>query len=252
MTHKTQPTAHAEITAPISADLRRIEDAGTKSAPITLMTEDRACTWAWDQVREDVGTKGWTTGDSCTFYGFFLWGWNYRGQYETQRSAAPPAPAAVAMPAPLAAGMKAAADLVQEQADLYIAEHAETDPNTGAVIWHHRDYGFDWHNGLEELAQKLRARAALAAAPAQAYSIDADPQGIRAYVADAITGALACGAQGTGTPPPDHWLTPFWRQARFGQIQYNALRDATDALLNAPGAAQEHATQLAGQGQDKP
>lgn len=99
MTHKTQPTAHAEITTPISADLRRIDDAGTKSAPITLMTEDRACTWAWDQVREDVGTEGWTAGDSCNFYGFFLWGWNYRGQYETQRPAAPPAPAAVAVPA---------------------------------------------------------------------------------------------------------------------------------------------------------
>lgn len=95
MTDKTQPTAHAEITAPISADLRRIDDAGAKSAPITLMTEDRACTWAWDQVQQDVGTKGWTAGDSCNFYGFFLWGWNYRGQYETQSPAAPPAPAAV-------------------------------------------------------------------------------------------------------------------------------------------------------------
>lgn len=77
-------------------------------------------------------------------------------------------PAAVAVPAAIAPGMKAAADLVQEQADLYITEHAETDPDTGAVIWHHRDFGFDWHNGLEELAQKLLARAALAAAPAQA------------------------------------------------------------------------------------
>lgn len=73
----------------------------------------------------------------------------------------------MAAPPAQAAGMKAAADLVQEQADLYITEHAETDPDTGSVIWHHRDYGFDWHNGLEELAQKLRARAALAAAPAQ-------------------------------------------------------------------------------------
>lgn len=97
MTHKTQPTAHAEITAPISADLRRIDDAGAQPAPITLMTEDRACTWAWDQVREDVGTEGWTTSESCNFYGFFMWGWIYRGQYETQRPPAPPAPAAVAV-----------------------------------------------------------------------------------------------------------------------------------------------------------
>ena len=34
MTHKTQPTAHAEITAPISADLRRIDDAGAQLAPV--------------------------------------------------------------------------------------------------------------------------------------------------------------------------------------------------------------------------
>lgn len=69
-----------------------------------------------------------------------------------------------AQPAPIAPGMKVAADLVQEQADLYITEHAETDPDTGAMIWHHRDFGFDWHNGLKELAQKLVARAT--AAPA--------------------------------------------------------------------------------------
>lgn len=62
---------------------------------------------------------------------------------------------------------------------------------------------------------------------AQAYSIDADPQGIRARVADAITGALGLGAQGSGTPPPDHWLTPFWQMARA---------DATQAREDALGA----------------
>ena len=46
------------------------------------------------------------------------------------------------------------------------------------------------------------------------YSIDADPQGIRATVADAITGALAFGAQGTNAPPDGHWLAPFWAAAR--------------------------------------
>lgn len=72
---------------------------GTKPASVTYMTTDHACKWAWDQVRKEVGTEGWTTGDSCNFYGFFLWGWNYRGEYETQRPAALPAPAAVAVPA---------------------------------------------------------------------------------------------------------------------------------------------------------
>lgn len=53
------------------------------------------------------------------------------------------------------------------------------------------------------------------AAPQQEpYSIDTDPQGIRAIVADAITGALAFGAQGANPPPEGHWLTPFWEMAR--------------------------------------
>src|SRR3990167_5823198 len=46
------------------------------------------------------------------------------------------------------------------------------------------------------------------------YSIDADPQVIRAIVADAITGVLAFGAQGTNAPPDGHWLAPFWAAAR--------------------------------------
>lgn len=45
------------------------------------------------------------------------------------------------------------------------------------------------------------------------YSLDADHQGIRALCADAITGALAFGAQGINPPPEDHWLTPFWKSA---------------------------------------
>lgn len=46
------------------------------------------------------------------------------------------------------------------------------------------------------------------------YSIDADESGIRARVADAITGALMFGAQGVNAPPAGHWLTPFWEMAR--------------------------------------
>jgi hypothetical protein len=33
-------------------------------------------------------------------------------------------------------------------------------------------------------------------------------------VADAITGALAFGAQGANPPPTGHWLVPFWETAR--------------------------------------
>lgn len=52
------------------------------------------------------------------------------------------------------------------------------------------------------------------AAIAANYSLDADPQGIRAYAADAIMGALAFGAQGNNPPPEGHWLAPFWEAAR--------------------------------------
>ena len=141
MTTTPTPASHAENTAPISAVLRRIDDAGANSAPITLMTEDRACKWAWDQVREDVGTDGWTAGESCTFYGFFLWGWNYRGQYETQRPAAPPAPAGVAVAA--------------ESALVPIARLK----NARALV----DRGF-WSEGSKILDELIAA--ALAAAPA--------------------------------------------------------------------------------------
>ena len=52
----------------------------------THMSEEQAEKWAWEQVKKDVGTKGWTAGDSCNYFGFFLWGWRYRAQYERQRA----------------------------------------------------------------------------------------------------------------------------------------------------------------------
>lgn len=69
-----------------SAPLKTAEGAA-KPVPGTFMTVDQACEWGWGDVRKEVGTQGWTTGDSCNFYGFYLWGWNYRGQYELQRTA---------------------------------------------------------------------------------------------------------------------------------------------------------------------
>lgn len=57
-----------------------------------------------------------------------------------------------------------------------------------------------------------------ATTPAQAvdlpYSLDADPAGIRARVADVITGTLMVGAQGHTPPPAGHWAEPFWKSAR--------------------------------------
>jgi len=101
--------------------------------PVTLMTEDEASKWAWDRVRQDVGTEGWTTGDSCNFFGFFLHGWRYRGQYELQRpatllAAAPSAPTQEA--AQPAAGQGDTPDPLQGAADWLVQAHAALETST--------------------------------------------------------------------------------------------------------------------------
>ncbi|HIE1098286.1 hypothetical protein [Stenotrophomonas maltophilia] len=88
----------------------------------------------------------------------------------------------------------------------------------------------DWRNELLTLAEHhgqipAFARSAMRviarsmpAPPAQAvelpYSLDADPVGIRARVADVITGTLMVAAQGHTPPPAGHWAEPFWQAAR--------------------------------------
>ncbi|HBS5729145.1 TPA: hypothetical protein MAK62_002160 [Klebsiella pneumoniae] len=41
--------------------------------------------WAWEQVKGEVSTEDWTTGDSITYFGFFCWGWDMRRQYNEKR-----------------------------------------------------------------------------------------------------------------------------------------------------------------------
>jgi len=66
--------------------------------------------------------------------------------------------------------------------------------------------------------------------PAQAvdlpYSLDADPAGIRARVADCITGTLMVGAQGHTPPPAAHWAEPFWQAARADAGLQVKMREA--------------------------
>ncbi|WP_312781683.1 hypothetical protein [Acidovorax temperans] len=76
------------------------------------------------------------------------------------------------------------------------------------------DAEMDAMRGLSAAVQAWRTQAAPQQEAQEPYSIDTDPQGIRAIVADAITGALAFGAQGANPPPEGHWLTPFWGMAR--------------------------------------
>ena len=64
------------------------------------------------------------------------------------------------------------------------------------------------------------------------YSLDADPAGIRARVADVITGTLMVGAQGHMPPPTGHWADPFWQAAR------------ADATAQAVDLGQEHVATL--------
>lgn len=49
--------------------------------------DNEAREWAWQQVREQVGTENWTAGEAATYFGFFCWGWQYRAQLESQRNA---------------------------------------------------------------------------------------------------------------------------------------------------------------------
>jgi len=130
----------AALLAPLPATAAPALEA--PAAPVTLMTEDQASRWAWDQIREEVGTKGWTAGDSSNFFGFFLHGWNYRGQYELQRpaamaraalAAAPQAPAAPAVDAL----SQAARDVLAERTRQVNAEgfsHARDDQYVGGQL----------------------------------------------------------------------------------------------------------------------
>ncbi|HDS3534518.1 TPA: hypothetical protein QIT18_000835 [Klebsiella quasipneumoniae subsp. similipneumoniae] len=56
--------------------------------PVTYFENDDAyqCRkWAWQQVKGEVSTEGWTSGDNATYFGFFCWGWDMRRQYNEQR-----------------------------------------------------------------------------------------------------------------------------------------------------------------------
>ncbi|HBT5244296.1 TPA: ead/Ea22-like family protein [Klebsiella quasipneumoniae] len=47
---------------------------------------DHCRKWAWQQVKGEVSTEEWTTGDNITYFGFFCWGWDMRRQYNEQRT----------------------------------------------------------------------------------------------------------------------------------------------------------------------
>ncbi|MDR6216230.1 hypothetical protein [Paracidovorax wautersii] len=95
----------------------------------------------------------------------------------------------------------------------------------------------DTINGEQVMRDDVWLCTTAALAPHTSYSMDADPQGIRAMVADTITGALAFGAQGVNPPPEGHWLTPFWNAARADAASQPA--DAADGWVSVPREATE-------------
>lgn len=63
------------------------------------------------------------------------------------------------------------------------------------------------------------------------YSLDADTAGIRARVADVVTGTLMVGAQGHTPPPAGHWAEPFWQMARADASAQGILLEKLRALV---------------------
>lgn len=93
-----------------------------------------------------------------------------------------------------------------------------------------------WFDHIRELMTEIAFLTVARPAP-QPYSIDADPAGIRARVADAITGTLMVGAQGHTLPPAGHWAEPFWQMARAeATVQGNlgqVIQEAVDCFAAA-------------------
>lgn len=72
---------------------------------------------------------------------------------------------------------------------------------------------------MTEQEQKAFDQMREALEPLPQYSIDADPQGIRARVVSAVVGAMAYGASNTNKPPEGHWLNEVWDIARSEAVQ---------------------------------
>ncbi|OZP72387.1 hypothetical protein CIG23_17555 [Raoultella planticola] len=69
-------------------DLPPLDGESRTVTPVTYSESadaDHCRKWAWEQVKGEVSTEDWTTGDSITYFGFFCWGWDMRRQYNEQR-----------------------------------------------------------------------------------------------------------------------------------------------------------------------
>lgn len=69
-----------------------------------------------------------------------------------------PAYSAEKLRAAVLAERNAIASDYEKQANEYINDHADYEPETGAVVWEFGDAGRDYHSMLLELAESVRAR----------------------------------------------------------------------------------------------
>ena len=53
----------------------------TAAQAVEPVNEDAARAAAWEILKPQLGTEGWTVGDHCNYLGFFGWGWEARRQY---------------------------------------------------------------------------------------------------------------------------------------------------------------------------
>lgn len=47
--------------------------------------DNEACKAAWRVLKPKLAPTNWTAGESCTYYGFFSWGWTERKQYDNRQ-----------------------------------------------------------------------------------------------------------------------------------------------------------------------
>lgn len=75
-----------EATAKLHERIAELESRTVTPVNYSDNTDADHCRkWAWQQVKGEVSTEGWTSGDNANYFGFFCWGWDMRRQYNEQR-----------------------------------------------------------------------------------------------------------------------------------------------------------------------
>lgn len=77
---------HVEVVGKLTERIAELESRTVTPVNYSDNTDADHCRkWAWQQVKGEVSTEGWTSGDNANYFGFFCWGWDMRRQYNEQR-----------------------------------------------------------------------------------------------------------------------------------------------------------------------